>query len=149
MFMPGDSEAEIQRPENFWPLVSDLLRPEDADVERVSVYAFHSLIAEHWRADRLLLAGDSCHQTPPFLWQGLCAGIRDAANLWWKLVRVIRGEASPALPDSYTTERIAHVREFIELALSIGAMIQATDSDAAAARDAPSLSGAPQLFDFP
>jgi len=149
MLMPGDSEAEIQQPENFWPLVSDLLQPEDAEVERVAVYTFHSLVAEQWRADRLFLAGDSCHQTPPFLGQGLCAGIRDAANLWWKLVRVIRGEASPELLDSYGTERIAHVREFIELAVSIGAVIQATDSDAPATRDAQLLSGAPQLFDFP
>jgi 3-(3-hydroxy-phenyl)propionate hydroxylase len=149
MLMPGDSEAQIQKPENFWPLVSDLLRPQDAEVERVAVYTFHSLIAECWRDERLLLAGDSCHQTPPFLGQGLCAGIRDVANLWWKLARVIRGQATPALLDSYTSERMAHVREFIELAVSIGAVIQATDGDAAAARDAQLSSGVPQLFDFP
>ena len=149
MLMPGDDLDAIQVPGNFWPLLADLLGPDDADVERAAVYTFHSLIARDWRAGRLLLAGDSCHQTPPFLGQGLCAGVRDVANLWWKLARVVRGHAPAGLLDTYASERIEHVREFIELAVSVGAVIQATDSKAAQQRDQQLMEGAPRLFDFP
>jgi 3-(3-hydroxy-phenyl)propionate hydroxylase len=70
-----------------------------------------------------LLAGDSAHQTPPFLGQGMCAGIRDAANLAWKLASVIRDGADANLLDTYQSERQPHVREFIELAIRLGGVI--------------------------
>ncbi|MFX7820782.1 FAD-dependent monooxygenase, partial [Acinetobacter baumannii] len=76
-----------------------------------------------WRDARLLIAGDSAHQTPPFLGQGMCAGIRDVANLAWKLAHVVRGKASADLLDTYQTERAPHVREYIELAVKLGGLI--------------------------
>lgn len=69
------------------------------------------------------IARDSAHQTPPFLGQGMCAGIRDAANLAWKLAGVIRGGAAAELLDTYQSERLPHVREFIELAIRLGGVI--------------------------
>jgi 3-(3-hydroxy-phenyl)propionate hydroxylase len=83
----------------------------------------------------LFLAGDSAHQTPPFLGQGMCAGIRDAANLAWKLAAVVRETASEDLLDSYESERLPHVREFIDTAMRLGAIIQTTDPVIAAQRD--------------
>ncbi len=82
-------------------------RPDQARLERAAIYTFHSVIAEGWRRGRLLLAGDACHQTPPFLGQGMCAGLRDAANLAWKLEAVLKHGAPPALLDSYESERAA------------------------------------------
>ena len=101
--------------------------PAKSRIERAVVYTFHSALATQWRRDRLLLAGDSAHQTPPFLGQGMCSGLRDAANLAWKLRDVITGEAPDSLLDTYETERMEHVRAFIELAVELGGVIQTTD----------------------
>ena len=75
-------------------------------------------------------AGDSAHRTPPFPGQGMCAGIRDAANLARKLEWAAAGER---LLDTCETERSPHMREFIELAVRLGAVIRATDPDATVA----------------
>ena len=84
------------------------------------MYTFRSAVAERWHAGRLLIAGDAAHLTPPFMGQGLCAGMRDVGNLAWKLGRILRGQAGAALLDSYQTERATHVREYIELAMRSG-----------------------------
>jgi 3-(3-hydroxy-phenyl)propionate hydroxylase len=135
MLMPGDAAEEMTRTEIVWKLLAPWLKPGDARIERGALYTFHSLIATRWRDRRLLIAGDSAHQTPPFLGQGMCAGIRDAANLAWKLARVVRGRAPEALLDTYQSERAPHVRVFIETAVHLGNIIQTTDPDVAAVRD--------------
>jgi 3-(3-hydroxy-phenyl)propionate hydroxylase len=121
--MPGDDERTITDPNNVWSLLSRWITPDDADLERAVAYTFHATLAQTWRRDRLLLAGDSAHQTPPFLGQGMCAGIRDTANLAWKLGRVIRGESTAGLLDTYQTERLPHVQEYVELAVRLGGYI--------------------------
>lgn len=128
MLMPGDEPEAMTRPENVWRVLAPWLRPGDALLERAAVYTFHSLIARKWRDRRLLIAGDAAHQTPPFLGQGMCAGIRDAANLAWKL-------GDDRLLDTYQSEREPHVRVYIEEALRLGAIIQTTDAQVAAERD--------------
>ncbi|WP_206617432.1 bifunctional 3-(3-hydroxy-phenyl)propionate/3-hydroxycinnamic acid hydroxylase [Pseudomonas alkylphenolica] len=148
MVMPGDDLAQINTPEWIWACLSRWIGPADAEIERSAVYMFHSVVAQQWRRGRLLIAGDAAHQTPPFMGQGMAAGIRDAANLAWKLRAVLAGEADDALLDSYASERIPHVREFIEGAVRFGDIIQATDSEAVAARDA-SLSCAIENFRTP
>jgi len=96
-----------------------------------------------------MIAGDAAHQTPPFAGQGMCSGIRDAANLAWKLDAVLRGAASAALLDSYQAEREPHVRAAIELAIGMGRVVCTLDPNAAAQRDAGMLAaqagGAPTL----
>ena len=81
------------------------LTPEDGTLWRQASYRFHALVADHWRAGRVFVAGDAAHQQPPFLGQGMCQGIRDVANLSWKLGAVLRGEAEEVLLDSYGAER--------------------------------------------
>ena len=127
MLMPGDDAATIVEPENVWPFLARCMTPEDAELERAAVYTFHSLIASGWRRGRLMLAGDACHQTPPFLGQGMCAGIWDGANLAWKLAAIVRGDAYLSLLDTYESERRPHVDAFIELAVELGATIQTTE----------------------
>ena len=81
MLKPGEDKQEMLAPERVKALVAEWTDPESIEVIRAAVYDFHALVAERWNTDRVFLAGDSAHQTPPFLGQGMCAGIRDAANL--------------------------------------------------------------------
>lgn len=148
MLMPGETAEDMVRPETYWALLDRWLKPDEAEVERAVVYTFHSVIAETWRRGRMMLAGDSCHQTPPFMGQGMCAGIRDAANLSWKLAAVVRGEAPETLLDTYGSERIPNVRVFIETAVRLGGLIHVTDPVKAAERDAM-LRSNPQAMKTP
>jgi 3-(3-hydroxy-phenyl)propionate hydroxylase len=84
----------------------------------------------------VLLAGDAAHQTPPFAGQGMCAGLRDAANLAWKLAAVTRDGADAALLDTYQPERSPHVRATIAMAIMMGQMVCTTNHWAAWWRDA-------------
>jgi 3-(3-hydroxy-phenyl)propionate hydroxylase len=120
---PDEDAQAVTQPAKTWELLSRWIAPDEAEIERAAVYTFHSAIAKQWRSGRLLLAGDSAHQTPPFLGQGMCAGIRDVANLAWKLRDIIAGDADPGLLDTYQSERSPHVREFIELAIRLGGVI--------------------------
>jgi 3-(3-hydroxy-phenyl)propionate hydroxylase len=149
MLMPGDDAVTIAHPDNVWRFLAPWLTPADAEIERSAVYTFHSVIARGWRKGRLLIAGDSAHQMPPFLGQGMCAGIRDAVNLAWKLDLVCAGRTPAALLDTYESEREPHVREFIDLAVRIGGIIQATDPRVAAERDRTFAERGTEIFSFP
>ncbi len=150
MLLPGDDSAAIQRPARVRELVAAWIDPALVEVERAAVYTFHGLIAQQWRAGRIFVAGDAAHQMPPFLGQGMCSGMRDAANLTWKLAEVQHQHAPDALLDTYQLEREPHVRAIVDLAVGFGRIICTTDPQIAAARDAQMLAaqnektGAPQ-----
>ncbi len=120
---PGDPDEFS--PEQTWAWLARWIGPGDARLERSAVYVFRSRLARRWRAGRVLLAGDAAHQMPPFMGQGLCAGVRDAANLAWKLA-ALQGGAAPDLLDSYETERAPNARAFIALSVDLGRLINRT-----------------------
>ncbi|MDR7380503.1 rifampin monooxygenase [Promicromonospora iranensis] len=62
-------------------------------------------LAERYRVDRVLLAGDAAHVHPPYGGQGLNLGLQDAFNLGWKLAAEVNGWAPEGLLDSYHAER--------------------------------------------
>ena len=139
MLLPGET-FEMAMAEGFAEgLVGAWECGPDLQIERKAVYQFHGLIAEQWRAGRVLLAGDAAHQMPPMAGQGMCSGIRDAFNLAWKLASVVRGEAADALLDTYQEERAPHAREVIEFAIGLGRVVCTIDPAVAAARDADLL----------
>ena len=121
--LPDEDGAEITNPARVFELLKPWVGPDDVDLERAALYTFHSALAQQWRRGRLLIAGDSAHLTPPFLGQGMCAGMRDVGNLAWKLARVLSGQSADDLLDSYQAERSPHVREYIELAVRLGGLI--------------------------
>jgi 3-(3-hydroxy-phenyl)propionate hydroxylase len=109
--------------------------PDRVDVIRRRVYTHHSRIAGAFRSGRLLLAGDAAHLMPVWQGQGYNSGIRDAANLGWKLAAVVSGRAGDRLLDSYDVERRKHARAMIDLSTMVGRVISPTDRRVAAARD--------------
>ena len=118
----------VTKDDFIWPKLRPAITPEDGVIQRRAVYSFESKLATRWRAGRLLIAGDAVHLMPPFLGQGMCTGIRDAANLAWKLVAVLRWGASVTLLDSYEMERRDHARIYIETAVSVGEMMNSAET---------------------
>jgi 3-(3-hydroxy-phenyl)propionate hydroxylase len=94
-----------------------------AQIERKAVYRFHARACQRFSKGRVFLAGDAAHVTPPFVGQGLVAGLRDAANLAWKLAWVVRDRASTTILDSYDQERRPHALKMIALAKLMGRLI--------------------------
>ncbi|MEU2265617.1 bifunctional 3-(3-hydroxy-phenyl)propionate/3-hydroxycinnamic acid hydroxylase [Streptomyces olindensis] len=109
----------------------------DFEIIREAQYTFRARLADRWRSGRVFLLGDAAHLTPPFIGQGLCAGLRDAYNLTWKLARVLRQGGDERLLDTYESERKPHARHMIRLAVAVGwAMTGGQDSAAAIRRGA-------------
>lgn len=135
MLHGDESEAVALQSSTVESLIAPWLRPSQVEIERSAVYTFHGLVADEWRHHRMFVAGDAAHQMPPFLGQGMCSGIRDAANLAWKLEHVLRKGAPGELLDTYDLERRAHVRSIVESAISFGRVICTVDPVAAAERD--------------
>ena len=144
MTLPGEASDSAPDPERIWHLLARWLRPGEAEIWRAAAYRFHALVAREWRRGRVLLAGDSAHQTPPFLGQGMCQGLRDAGNLAWKLERVLRGGAPATLLDSYAAERKPHVEATTRIAKDFGRLISERDMARARARDARLLQTPPR-----
>ena len=139
MILPGEAPDEISRDDRIRELLAPWGAVEHMRIDRKAVYRFHGLVADRWRVGRVFLAGDAAHQTPPFAGQGMCAGIRDAVNLAWKIAAVVRGEAEGQILDSYQEEREPHARVVIETAIAMGRVVCVLDAKAAAARDAEML----------
>ena len=136
MRLPHESVDELHEETRAWELLEPWdVHPGNANLERHAVYTFNARYADQWRAGRVFLAGDAAHLMPPFAGQGMCAGLRDAANLAWKLDLVLGGLAADALLDSYQSERMPSARAAIEFSIELGKVICVPDAAEAAARD--------------
>jgi len=121
--LPGESADDFRTIQTLRPLIAPWtsnVADDDIELIRVTEYTFRARIADRWRRGNVFLLGDAAHLTPPFIGQGLGAGLRDAMNLAWKLAGVITGELPPSALDSYEQERKPHARHMIRLALTVG-----------------------------
>ena len=108
------------------------------------------MVADQMRKGHVLLVGDAAHLTPPFLGQGLCSGLRDAANVAWKLDLVLRGLGGDRLLDTVELERQPQNEAVIRLAVELGKVLCQLDPQAAAERDAMlRAAGAPPPLELP
>lgn len=123
MLRPGETREAMERPEKVRELLAPWGDPNTMDIERTAVYRFHARTVDRFRKGRVFLAGDAAHITPPFVGQGLVAGLRDAANLSWKLAWVLQGRAHPRILDSYDEERRPHAKAMIRLARWMGELV--------------------------
>ena len=139
----GEDPAEMTSPASAWALLADKygLGSEDATILRRLVYTFESRVARQWRVGRVFLAGDAAHTMPPYLGQGACSGIRDAANLAWKLDLVLRERADARLLETYEPERRPHATALVHGSVALGRIANTRDPVQAAERDAAFRSG--------
>ena len=135
MINADETPAQAMEPAFVRRLISRWLNENEYDIWRASSYRFHALVLRQWRSGRVFFLGDAAHMTPPFLAQGMCQGIRDAANLVWKLALVNRGAASPLLLDTYQAERLPHVKQTTLVTKALGKLICERDPVAARERD--------------
>lgn len=133
---PGEGEPTTEPP---FALIQKLLAPyrtiTPAEVERAVSYRFNGVNADEWRRGRVFLLGDAAHMMPPFAGQGLNSGIRDAANLTWKIASALQGTGDDALLDTYQAERRPHAEAVIRSSERLGEIVMTTDPARAQLRD--------------
>jgi 3-(3-hydroxy-phenyl)propionate hydroxylase len=120
----GETVADYQSLADVEPLVRPWLGDTSIDelkLVRVTAYTFRAQVASHWRDRNVFLLGDAAHLTPPFVGQGMAAGLRDALNLTWKLVGVLDKKLPDSVLDTYEQERKLHAAAMILMAVSVGA----------------------------
>ncbi|WP_433193692.1 bifunctional 3-(3-hydroxy-phenyl)propionate/3-hydroxycinnamic acid hydroxylase [Nocardia sp. CA-107356] len=120
---PGETAADYPDIAQLHPLIRPWTADtaaEDLELVRVAEYTFRAQLADRWRQRRIFILGDAAHLTPPFIGQGMGAGLRDAANLTWKLAGALRGELPDSVLDTYEAERKPHARAMIRLAKLMG-----------------------------
>ena len=124
-----EDEQEILSDNYIWNFLKPWLSPKEAHLERKTIYTFQSAIARKWRKGRIFIAGDAAHLMPPFMGQGMCAGIRDVSNLAWKISLCIKNKHNEKFLDTYQTERFSNAREYIETTMRMGEFVNAIGSD--------------------
>lgn len=136
MIHADETDEQAEDPAFLTQMLARMVpHPDRVDVIRRRVYTHHSRIAGAFRRGRLLLAGDAAHLMPVWQGQGYNSGIRDAANLGWKLAAVVSGRADDKLLDTYDVERRKHARAMIDLSTMVGRVISPTNRRVANARD--------------
>jgi 2-polyprenyl-6-methoxyphenol hydroxylase-like FAD-dependent oxidoreductase len=141
MRLPGERAEDLDEAWAWARLEAWDVHPGNARLERHALYTFQARTAAAWQVGRVFLADDAAHQMPPFAGQGMCAGIRDAVNLAWKLDLVLDGRAAPDLLATYDEERRPNALAAIDFSVELGKVICVPDPDDAAARDAAMTAG--------
>ncbi|PWU47332.1 3-(3-hydroxyphenyl)propionate hydroxylase [Micromonospora globispora] len=125
---PGEAADDYRDMARLHPLISPWtgnVPVAELEIIRLAEYTFRAQLADRWRDRRMFLLGDAAHLTPPFIGQGMCAGVRDAMNLAWKLAFVLDGTLPETVLDTYQIERRHHARAMIKLAKFIGTAMTA------------------------
>jgi len=123
-----DEVIESWSDDRIWTALSTRLGIDGWELEsgptlEKSITPMRSFVSAPMRWGRLFLAGDAAHAMPPWIGQGMCAGVRDVANLCWKLHAVMSGALPETVLDTYQAERLPHVREVTNRAVKVGKVI--------------------------
>ncbi|MFC9517494.1 bifunctional 3-(3-hydroxy-phenyl)propionate/3-hydroxycinnamic acid hydroxylase [Nocardiaceae bacterium NPDC056970] len=119
-----EDEDELTSDAAVWQVLNNQgVTDSQVKILRAVVYSHHVRFADRWRVGRVFLAGDAAHAMPPWIGQGMSAGVRDVANLCWKIEAVLAGTLPESILDSYQQERLPHVREVTNRAVKVGNII--------------------------
>lgn len=122
----GEQVGDLTRPDRLAALIRPWTKDvpfESLELLRQAEYTFRARIADRWQDRRVFLLGDAAHLTPPFIGQGLCAAMRDTANLTWKLASVLVSGAPESLLATYAAERPGPARALIQKASLLGTVM--------------------------
>ncbi|MEB3960825.1 bifunctional 3-(3-hydroxy-phenyl)propionate/3-hydroxycinnamic acid hydroxylase [Streptomyces kunmingensis] len=140
---PGQSFEDFDTVENAWRLLTHFgIDRGNATLQRYVAYTCLGRNADRWRSGdsgRVFLAGDAAHVMPPHAGQGMCTGIRDVANLAWKLHLVLAGSAGQELLATYEAERRPDAQRTIDMSVNLGELIGTVDPAVAGYRDSALL----------
>ncbi|MEU6147508.1 bifunctional 3-(3-hydroxy-phenyl)propionate/3-hydroxycinnamic acid hydroxylase [Streptomyces sp. NPDC047081] len=137
LLLPSETDEQAVEPAHLHRMLGSLIpHPERADLIRKRVYTHHARVASAFRRGRVLIAGDAAHLMPVWQGQGFNSGIRDAANLAWKLAAVTHGMSDEGLLDTYDAERRGHAAAMVDVSNKIGKVISPTNRLVAGVRDA-------------
>ena len=131
-----EDEKDLLNETAIWNVLRDQgISEENVKILGFACYRHHVRFADRWRVGRVFLAGDAAHAMPPWIGQGMCAGVRDVANLCWKLDAVLKGSLPESVLDTYQAERLPHVKEVTNRAVKTGKLIIQRSRWRAAARN--------------
>ncbi|NJP34533.1 bifunctional 3-(3-hydroxy-phenyl)propionate/3-hydroxycinnamic acid hydroxylase MhpA [Micromonospora thermarum] len=150
---PDESADDYRDITRLHPVISPwtgTIPATELEIVRAAEYTFRAQVADRWRDRRVFLLGDAAHLTPPFIGQGMGAGLRDAMNIAWKLAGVLHGALPENVLDTYQIERRHHARSMIRLAKVIGTAMTAGGrvGDLVRRAVAPRLHLVPRLRDL-
>ncbi|MET7653539.1 MULTISPECIES: FAD-dependent monooxygenase [unclassified Streptomyces] len=127
-------------------IVRSLLGMPDLEVEitGTSLWGNNEMYATRLQQGLVFCAGDAIHRHPPSNGLGSNTSVQDSYNLVWKIAAVLKGQAEPALLDTYTAERapvaeriVARAnrssREFIDIFEALGVLGAADEAAMTAA----------------
>jgi len=126
--LPDEVADDYSTAAALYPLIRpwvEGIAPEQLEIVRVAEYTFRAQVADCWHRGNMFILGDAAHLTPPFIGQGMGAGLRDATNLAWKLAGAVNGWLPETALDTYEQERMPHARYMIRYALAVGAAMTA------------------------
>ena len=137
MLMEGEDEAKMCEEATIRKLIHGHIGDavDQLNVIRIRAYTHHSRVAARFVEGRVALVGDAAHISPPWAGQGLNSGLRDVANVAWKLAAILQGRAAPSILASYDQERRGHATELVALADNMGAVLGLTNPLMAGVRD--------------
>ncbi len=126
--LDGETAANYQSIADIEPLIRPWLGDTPAEalkLVRVTDYTLRAQVASRWRDRNVFILGDAAHVTPPFIGQGMGAGLRDALNLTWKLAGVLDKTLPESVLDTYELERKLHAVALVLMAVSVGSAVTA------------------------
>jgi 3-(3-hydroxy-phenyl)propionate hydroxylase len=137
MLHEHEDESKMCQEENIRRLIEKHIgdAAKALDIVRIRSYTHSSRVAERFVDGRVALIGDAAHISPPWAGQGLNSGLRDVANLCWKVAAAAKGRVSPTVIDSYDDERRGHATDLVALADNMGAVLGLTNPMLAGVRD--------------
>ncbi|WP_139004304.1 FAD-dependent monooxygenase [Arthrobacter crystallopoietes] len=135
MLLPGEDAKDVTQPEAIIKLIAPFQKIVAEDIRRAAVYVAHQRVVLNYRVGHVLLAGDAAHMMPPFAGQALNAGVRDVANLAWKVAANVHGAGTDKLVDTYAAERRPHAVDMVRLSERIGKVVMNVNPALTAIRD--------------